>query len=117
MGEDSTRRTNINGLTEYITQCRWEDIFTIWFVEIDDLYRGLYAHGRIRQRGPRPRFTDTEVITVGMICDTFFGGNEELTLSFIRQYTCRCFLGCWSPADSIDVVEPCVWPPKSFAVV
>lgn len=83
----------MNGLTKYITECAWEDVFTAWFVVIDDLYQALYAHGRIRERGPRPRFTDSEVITVGMICDTFFGGKEELTLSFIRQHYLPLFPG------------------------
>ena len=77
----------MNGLTDYITQCPWEDIFIVWFVLVDDIYKQLFPHERIlRERGPEPRFSDSEVITVAMICDTFFGGNEELGLCFVRQH-------------------------------
>jgi hypothetical protein len=37
-------------------------------------------------RGPRPVFADSEVITIALIADTFFGGREDKTLTFIRQY-------------------------------
>ena len=76
------------GLTDYITKCHWEDIFTIWFVLIDDAYQHLVrSHGRrLRQRGPEPTFSDSEVIVVAMIIETFFGGNEELGLAFLAQY-------------------------------
>lgn len=82
----------MNGLTDYITQCAWEDIFIVWFVWMDDIYKQLYPHHRlVRERGPEPRFSDSEVITVAMICDTFFGGNEELGQSFVRQHYCYLF--------------------------
>jgi hypothetical protein len=76
------------GLTDYITECCWKDIFTIWFVLIDDAYQHLIrCHGqRLRQRGPDPIFSDSEVMTVAMIIETFFGGNEELGLAFLVQY-------------------------------
>lgn len=35
--------------------------------------------------------SDSEVITVAMICDTFFHGNEELGLSFVRQHYLQLF--------------------------
>jgi len=76
------------GLTDYITECRWEDIFTIWYVLIDDAYQHLVAcrGSRFRRRGPEPNFSDSEVITVAMIIETFLGGNEELGLAFLDQY-------------------------------
>lgn len=76
------------GLTDYITESRWEDIFLIWYVLIDDAYQHLLdclGH-RLRQRGPEPTFSDSEVITVSMMIETFFGGNEELGLAFVNQY-------------------------------
>jgi len=77
----------MNGLTDYITECAWEDVFTTWYVWIDDLYQQLYPQPRaVRERGPQPSFSDSETITVALICDTYFGGNEELTLSFLRQH-------------------------------
>ena len=81
------------GLTDYITEYRWEDIFTIWYVLIDDAYQHLLAclGRRLRQRGPEPTFSDSEVITVAMIIETFFGGNEELGLTFLRQYHSALF--------------------------
>lgn len=76
------------GLTDYITESRWEDIFLIWYVLIDDAYQHLIqCRGRrLRQRGSEPVFSDSEVITVGMIVETFFGSNEELGLAFVNQY-------------------------------
>jgi hypothetical protein len=70
------------GLTDFITQEPWSDIFLIWLVEVDDAYTELQTqYGEWRQRGPAPRFTDSEVITVALIIDTFFHGHEALGLS------------------------------------
>ena len=77
----------MEGLTDFITQYRWEDIFTVWFVLIDDAHQALQEHfGDWRKRGTPPVFSDSEVITVALIVDTFFAGREDKTLSFIRQY-------------------------------
>lgn len=80
------------GLTDYITRCSGEDILTVWFVWVDDLYKGLCAQGMVRRdRGPHPRLSDSEVITLGLFCDTFFQGKEELALSFVRQHYLSLF--------------------------
>ena len=77
----------MHGLTDYITQYAWVDIFTTWYVLVDQAYHALVTqHGRLRQRGPTPTFADSEVITIALIAETFFHGHEELCLSFIRQY-------------------------------
>lgn len=77
----------MNGLTDYITERAWVDIFTTWYVLVDDAYHTLVARtGRLRQRGPEPEFGDSEVITIALITETFFHGKEELCLAFIRQY-------------------------------
>lgn len=77
----------MEGLTDFITQYRWEDIFTVWFVVIDDAHQALQEHfGPWRKRGTPPAFSDSEVITVALIADTFFAGREDKTISFIRQY-------------------------------
>jgi len=77
----------MTGLTDFITQYRWEDIFTVWFVLVDDAHLALHNHfGKWRRGGPQPAFQDSEVITVALIADTFFGGDEDKTLSFVRQY-------------------------------
>ena len=77
----------MHGLTDYITDQPWVDVFTTWYVLVDTAYQGIIAEtGRLRQRGPQPTFSDSEVITVALIADTFFHGHEELCLAFIRQY-------------------------------
>ena len=77
----------MTGLTDFITQYRWQDIFTIWFVLVDDIHITLQNRfGKWRRRGPAPAFSDSEVITVALIADTFFAGDEDKTLSFVRQY-------------------------------
>ena len=78
----------MNGLTDYITKARWVDIFTIWYVLIDDAYQHLIrSRGhRLRRRGPEPTFGDSEVITVALVIETFFHGHEALGLAFVDQY-------------------------------
>lgn len=77
----------MDGLTDFITKYRWSDIFTIWYVLVDDAHSVLRRHfGEWRRRGPEPLFSDSEVITVALIADTFLNGDEDKTLSFIRQY-------------------------------
>lgn len=80
------------GLTDFITEAQWEDIFTHWFMLIDDAYQTLERHyGSWRRRGPEPRFSDSEVITVGLIIDTWFAGDEAKGLCFLRQYHADLF--------------------------
>jgi hypothetical protein len=75
------------GGTNFITEARWTDIMLIWFVLVDDAYHTLEQHyGAWRRRGPTPQFSDSEVITVALLIDTFYHGHEALGLSFIRQY-------------------------------
>lgn len=88
----------MEGLTDFITQYRWVDIFTLWFVLVDDAHTVLQAHfGEWRKRGTAPIFSDSEVITVALIADTFFAGREDKTLSFIRQYHLELFPKLPSP--------------------
>lgn len=81
----------MHGLTDYITECAWEDIFTVWFVLVDDSFQALYGQARVRFSGPAPRLSDSEVITLSLICDTYFHGHEELGLAFVRQHYLALF--------------------------
>ena len=77
----------MHGLTNYITDQPWVDTFTTWYVLVDEAYQIIVARtGRLRRRGPVPTFSDSEVITVALIAETFFHGDEELCLAFVRQY-------------------------------
>ena len=78
----------MNGLTDYITQWPWVSIVTTWFVLVDDVYCRLVAkRGRpFRASGPEPTFSDSEVITVSLIIETFFQGHEELGYAFVSQF-------------------------------
>jgi hypothetical protein len=83
----------MNGLTNYITEQPWTDIVITWYVLVDTAYQDiLKQQGRLlRQRGPQPVFTDSEVITVALIIETFFQGNEEVGHAFVRQYMRHLF--------------------------
>jgi Transposase DDE domain len=82
----------MTGITDFITTYGWQDIFTVWFVLVDDALKVLNAQfGRWRTRGPQPLFSDSEVITVALIADTFFSGDEDKALTFIRQYHLEMF--------------------------
>jgi hypothetical protein len=77
----------MTGRTDFITTAPWEDVMLIWYVLIDDGYQALEAQsGPWRQRGPAPLFSDSEVITVGLLIDTIFHGHAALGLAFLRRY-------------------------------
>jgi DDE family transposase len=76
----------MRGLSDYITQCDWVDVFTVWYVLVDDVYQLRYGGQRLRQSGPPPVCSDSEVIVLSLICDVYFHGQEELMLSFVKQY-------------------------------
>lgn len=82
----------MKSMTNYITEAKWVDVFLIWYVLVDSAYQSLeQQYGEWRQSGPPPVFSDSEVITVALIIDTYFHGNEELGLSFLRQYHSELF--------------------------
>jgi len=78
----------MNGLTNYITDQPWEDTITTWYVLVDDAYqRILTRRGRpLRASGPTPTVSDSEVITIAVMLETFFQGHEEVGYAFVRQY-------------------------------
>lgn len=78
----------MNGVTNYITQRPWVDTITTWYMLVDDAYQRLIAkRGQaFRTCGPAPTFSDSEVITVALIIETFFQGHEEVGYAFVAQY-------------------------------
>jgi hypothetical protein len=78
----------MNGLTDYITEQSWTDTITAWYVLVDDAYQEvLLRRGNpLRARGPAPEMSDSEVITVGLIIETYFQGHEEVGYAFVEQY-------------------------------
>jgi hypothetical protein len=82
----------MKGLTDYITSERWEDVFTIWYVYVDDAYKALERrYGAWRRAGPQPEFSDSEVITIALICDTYFHSDEELCIAFVHSFWLHLF--------------------------
>jgi len=83
------------GLTDYITKCCWEDVFIAWYIAVDDAYHQLFPPGkRLRRRGPEPDFSDSEVITIGLICDTYFHAMRNS-----RCPSCGNIISIFSPAS------------------
>ena len=78
----------MNGLTNYITERPWLDTITAWYVHVDDAYVRLVVRRGypLRTSGPEPTFSDSEVITVSLIIETFFQGHEEVGYAFVSQY-------------------------------
>lgn len=78
----------MNGLTNYITEQPWTDTITTWFTQVEDAYAHLITKRgqRLRSRGPEPKFSDSEVITVSLIIETFFQGHEEVGYAFVTQF-------------------------------
>jgi len=79
----------VKGLTDYITECRWEDILIATFVLVDDSYRalpGVVIPNRKYSPQGGPLFSDSEVITIALFGEMVFEGAEDKVLHFIRQY-------------------------------
>jgi hypothetical protein len=78
----------MNGLTDYITEQTWADTITTWYVLVDDAYqRVIVQRGEpLRARGPLPDMSDSEVITISLIIETYFQGHEEVGYAFVGQY-------------------------------
>ena len=78
----------MNGLTDYITEQPWTDTITTWYVLVNDSYRRVIARlsRPLRASGPEPIFSDSEVITVSLIIETFIQGNEEVGYAFVSQF-------------------------------
>lgn len=75
------------GRSDFITEANPEDVWLIWYVLVDDAYQALEQHyGAWRRSGSAPVFSDSEVITVALIIDTWFHGHEALGLAFLRRY-------------------------------
>lgn len=83
----------MNGLTNYITEQAWTDTITNWYVLVDDAYRRRLARrgNPLRTRGPVPEVSDSEIITIGLIIETFFQGHEEVGYAFVVQYLSDMF--------------------------
>lgn len=82
----------MTGLTEFITKVPWVETMLYWYVWVDDAIKALEVrHGAWRRRGPQPRFSDSEVITVALVIDTYFAGHEDLGLFFLKQYHAELF--------------------------
>jgi hypothetical protein len=83
----------MNGLTDYITQRPWTETITAWYVQVDEAYQRLITQrgGPLRLSGPEPSFSDSEVITVSLIIETFFQGHEEVGYAFVGQYLADMF--------------------------
>lgn len=89
----------MTGWTECITKYSWDELFALWYRLVDEIYQQLETqHGPWRRRGPAPRFSDSAVITIALICDTLFDGHEAKTLHFIRQYHLALFPQLLSPS-------------------
>ncbi len=94
----------MNGLTDYITEQPWTDTITTWYVLVNDSYRRVIARlGRpLRVSGPEPIFSDSEVITVSLIIDTYFQGKEEVGYAFVSQFL-RDMFPCLLDLDRFNV--------------
>lgn len=83
----------MKGLTNYITESSWEDIIIFWFVHIDDGYKELIVQrgAPLRKCGPEPKMSDSEVMTISLIIETFFNGCEETSYAFVCQFLSHLF--------------------------
>jgi len=77
----------MKGLTDFLTEQSWEDIIIATFVFVDDhLPEALRRANFHRRRGPKPQHDDSVIITIALIAEYWFSGDEEKALAFVRQY-------------------------------
>lgn len=77
----------MKGLTDFITEQPWEDtLIAIYVLTADRFEQAAQAVGFVRARGPDPDYDDVQIITIALAADFWFGGDEEKTLHFLRQY-------------------------------
>ena len=83
----------MKGLTNFITESNWKEIVICWYVFVDDAYRTVQKQGggRKRRRGPEPEVSDSEIITLSLILETWFQGHEEVGYAFIQQFMTDLF--------------------------
>ena len=83
----------MNGQSNYITEIPWEETITIWYVKVNDSYQKICRRLKrpLRCRGPEPVLSDSEVITIALIIETFFQGHEEVGYAFVSQYLTDLF--------------------------
>jgi hypothetical protein len=77
----------MKGLTDFLTEQSWEDTIIATFVFVDDyLSEAQRRTGFQRQRGPEPAHDDSVIITIALVAEYWFGGDEDKALAFLRQY-------------------------------
>lgn len=78
----------MKGLTNYISERPWAEIITEWYVRVADAYQTLVTQpgASFRLSGPPPELSDSEVITLSLIIETFFQGHQEVGYAFACQY-------------------------------
>lgn len=78
----------MKGLTNYISERSWSEIITAWYVRVDDTYQAVVTKRGtpFRSSGPEPELTDSEVITISLVIESFFQGHEEVGYAFVSQY-------------------------------
>jgi len=77
----------MKGLTDYLTEQSWEDTIIATFVFVDDyLPEAQRRAGFRRRRGPEPEHDDGVIITIALVAEYWFDGDEDKALAFLRQY-------------------------------
>ncbi len=77
----------MKGLTDYLTEQSWEDTMIATYVLVADRLEQAAQNAQfVRLRGPEPEYDDAQIITIALAADYWFGGDEEKTLHFLRQY-------------------------------
>lgn len=77
----------MKGFADYLTEQSWEDTIIATFVFVDDyLQEAQRRIGFHRRRGPAPEHDDSVIITIALVAEYWFDGDEDKALAFLRQY-------------------------------
>lgn len=101
----------MKGLTDYLTERSWEDILIATYVLVSErLPQALDKTSFQRSRGPEPVYDDAQIITIALAADYWFGGDEEKTLHYLRQYHATLWSHGLPETSRFNVRRRVLWP-------
>ena len=76
---------------EEITSLNLEDLFSVSFIVIDDLYVQHFPNGMLHRPGPTSNLADSEVITIAWVGEMVGIDSERAWHNFVKKEFCHLF--------------------------
>ena len=76
---------------EEITSLNLEDLLSVSFIVIDDLYEQHFPNGMLHRSGPTSNLADSEVITIAWVGEMVGIDSERAWHNFVKKEFCHLF--------------------------